>query len=302
MKKKQKKNEGQEGVSKTQRVPAPAEQIKKTKIWRQVACIVTAVAIAAISFSIGLCVSWFSLDAEMRTLIEIKKKINKEYYEEISNETFYGTLFSAINNDLLDDYSGYMTPEEYAAVTSDLDGNRAGLGLVLSTQTADKKEQMLITRVCGNSPAEKAGLTAGSYIIGFGESAEAIRSSKSFDEFSAFLENYGAGEAFFIRIQEKGAEKTLQISCEEYVENYVLYRNNQKGYSFTTGISCEPIENVNGLNVLDDKTAYIRIVQFTGNTTQAFARAMRIFKEEGKTNLVLWVYESIDAFLKFKWY
>ena len=44
----------------TQRVPAPAEQIKKTKIWRQVACIVTAVAIAAISFSIGLCALRYS--------------------------------------------------------------------------------------------------------------------------------------------------------------------------------------------------------------------------------------------------
>lgn len=287
MQEKQKKKEGQEGTNKTQRVPAPAEQIKKTKIWRQVACIVTAAAIAAISFSIGLCVSWFSLDEEMRTLIEIKKKISKEYYEDIPNETFYGTIFSAINNELLDDYSGYMTPEEYAAVTSDLDGNRAGLGVVLSTQTAEGEDQMLITRVCGNSPAESAGLTAGSYIIGFGRSAETIYSSQSFDEFSAFLEDYEAGTEFFIRIQENGTEKNLQISREEYVENYVLYRNNQKGYAFTTGTSCTPIENANKLNALDNETAYIRIVQFTGNATQAFARAMRIFKDEGKTNLVL---------------
>ena len=79
MREKQKKRKEQAAENKAQRIPAPAEEIKRTTIWRRVACIVTAVAIAAVSFSIGLCVSWFSIDAEMRTLIEIKKKIDKEY-------------------------------------------------------------------------------------------------------------------------------------------------------------------------------------------------------------------------------
>ena len=287
MREKQKKRKEQAAENKAQRIPAPAEEIKRTTIWRRVACIVTAVAIAAVSFSIGLCVSWFSIDAEMRTLIEIKKKIDKEYYEDISDEAFYDALFGVVNDKLLDDYSGYMTSEEFAKLTSDLDGERAGLGVVLSSRTADGKDQMLITRVCANSPAEAAGIKAGCYIVGFGASEGELIRSESYDTFSGFLEDYEAGEKFFLCLQENGTEKILQISREEYVENYVIYRTNGKAYSFTTGISCQPIETQNALACLDDSTAYIRIVQFTGNATQAFVRAMRIFKEEGKTNLVL---------------
>ena len=276
-----------ERKNKTQRIPAPAEQIKKTKVWRMVASIVGVVAIAAISFSVGLCVSWFSLDSRMRTLIEVKKKIDKYYYEEISDERFYDALFGVINEELLDDYSGYMTPEEFAALTSDSDGNRTGVGLVISPTTTSGEDQMLILRVCGNSPAEEVGIKAGSYVIGFGATEDTLVLSESYDAFSAFLQDYGEGEQFFIRVQENGVAKNVQLSRKAYVENYVFYRSKTSAYAFSTEVGCAPIESENVLSCLDDDTAYIRIVQFTGNTTRAFANAMRIFKEEGKTNLVL---------------
>lgn len=276
-----------EDKKRVRRIPAPFEQIKKTKAWRLVASIVVIVAIAAISFSIGLCVSWFSLDSEMRTLIEVKKKIDKEYYQDISDEQFYGTLFDTINNELLDDYSEYLSPEDLKAMTSDLDGNRAGLGLILSTQSESGEKQMLITRVCGNSPAETAGVTAGSYIVGFGADEENMISSKDYEEFSNFLQDYEEGKKFVLRLQKNGTEQNLQISREQYVENYVFYRTNKTAYSFTTGSLCERVESENTLACLDDDTAYIRLVQFTGNAGGAFTRAMGIFEEEKKKHLVL---------------
>ena len=276
-----------EGKKRVRRIPAPFEQIKKTKVWRLVATIVAALAIAAISFSIGLCVSWFSLDGDMRTLIEVKKKIDKEYYQDISNEEFYGTLFDAINSELLDDYSEYLSPEELKALTSDLDGNRAGLGLMLSTQSESGEKQMLIIRVCGNSPAEAAGITAGSYVVGFGADEANLTRSEDYEEFAEFLKGYAAGEEFVLCLQKNGVEKNIKISCGKYVENYVFYRTNKTAYSFTTGNFSQEIESENTLACLDDDTAYIRLIQFTGNAGSAFARAMRIFKEEGKKNLVL---------------
>ena len=153
-----KAQEGQEGKNGVERVPAPVKNEKKLKIWRTVACVAGAVAIAATGFVTGMCVRWYSIDPQMRTLIAVKEKIDAHYYEEVTDETFYGTLFGAVNQQILDGYSGYMTPEEYASLTSDLNGNRAGLGLVLLTQSHTGEEQMLVTRVCGNSPAEKAGI------------------------------------------------------------------------------------------------------------------------------------------------
>ncbi len=288
MGRKKKENANQADVSnKAKSGATPAEQIKKTKILRSVACVVIAVAISALSFAIGMCVSWFSIDSEMRTLIEVKKKIDKEYYQEISDEQFYGALFGAINEDLLDAYSEYLTPEEFAALTSDLNGSRAGVGVVIQSERAAGEKQMLILRVCGNSPAEAAGITAGSYIVGFGASAAEITRSEDYDAFTAFLQDYGAGEKFYIRIQENGVERTLEISKEEYVENYVFYRSNKTAYTFGTDFVCDAIASEQYLSCLDDDTAYIRLVQFTGNSVRAFMRAMSIFKQEHKKNLVL---------------
>ena len=275
------------GKKKVKRIPAPFEQIKKTKTWRLVASIVAVVAIAAISFSIGLCVSWFSLDSEMRTLIEVKKKIDKDYYEEISDERFYGALFDTINNELLDDYSEYMTAEEYVALAKSLLGNRAGLGLVIATQTDDGEKQMLISRVCGNSPAEAAGIKAGSYVVGFGATESEMITSQDYEVFSAFLQEYSEGKKFFLRVSENGVERTLQISREQYVENLVYYRSKQTAYSFAAENRSEPLATDDLLSCLAEDTAYIRIIEFTGNAAQAFTNAMQIFKAEGKTNLVL---------------
>ena len=280
-----KNQEVQEGQN--ERVPAPVKDPKKLKILRTIACVASATLIAATGFITGMCVRWYSIDPQMRALISVKKNIDNHYYEEVSDEVFYGALFGAVNEQILDEYSGYMTSKEYAAITSELDGNRAGLGLVLSTQNAAGEEQMLVTRVCGNSPAEAAGITAGSYVIGFGASQENITLSQSYAVFSDFLTDYEAGEKFYIRLTAGGQEKTLEISREEYVENYVFYRTNDAAYDFETTGNCAPIESKNTLSCLKEDEAYIRIIQFTGNAEKAFTRAMRLFKEEGKKHLVL---------------
>ena len=280
-------NKTQDGQNVDERIPAPVKCEKKLKIWRTVACVAGAVLIAAAGFATGMCVRWYSIDPQMRTLIKVKEKIDDHYYEEVTDEKFYGALFGAVNQEILDGYSGYMTPEEYAALTSDLKGNRAGLGLVLLTQSAAGQEQMLVTRVCGNSPAEKAGIAVGSYVVGFGASENTITLSQSYDEFSEFLTDYDAGEKFYIRIAAGEAEKTVEISREEYVENYVFYRTNDSAYAFETSGACQAIKGGAELSCLQEDEAYIRIVQFTGNAEKAFEQAMKLFKAEGKKHLVL---------------
>lgn len=270
-----------------ERTPAPAERAKKEKILRTVACIVGALAIAAFTFALGMCVSWFSIEPEIRTLIDIKNKIDRNYYEKISDEKFYGVLFGAINDNLLDEYSAYMTPEEFAAMNEELEGNRAGLGLILITKTEEGEKQMLVSRVCGNSPAEEAGIKAGNYIVGYGKTEEDITLSADYDKFTAFMQDFEEGEKFYLRVLDNSTEKTVEISREQYVENYVFYRTNESAYTFATSKPWGAVKTEDSLACLDDDTAYIRIVQFTGNAAQAFSRAMEIYKEEGKTNLIL---------------
>lgn len=260
----------------------PKSRAKK-KIWYGVA----AVGIAAISFFSGFGVRWFTIEPEMRTLIDVKNKIDEEYYKDVSDEEFYGTVFDAVNRGVLDAYSHYMNKEEFAESTSDMKGNRSGVGLVFLTSNEKGEAQMLVTRVCGNSPAEAAGITAGSYVVGFGKTQDEIQKSVVFNEFFTFLQQFEAGQTFYVRIVENGEERTVPLHKSAYVENLVFYRTNELSYTLT-GETAESVKTAGKpLAALDKDTAYIRLVQFSGNAAKEFKGAMERFRADGKRNLVL---------------
>ncbi len=273
-----------------ERIPAPViysgkgsdptyvpPQRKKIRWWH----VLLAIGVGLSVFFCGYLTCWLALDSEIRTLIDVKKSIQKNYYQEISDKDFYAAVFGGINDDLLDDYSEYMTPEEFAALLRDMEGNRSGVGLVFNVAG----EELRIARVCGNSPAEAAGLKAGDLILGFGGTKESIILSTSFDEFSDFLAGYQENEKFYFKILSKDSEKVVELYKAEYVENYVFYRTKESAYTFDE--NSVMVENGALMSYLKEDTAYIQLIQFTGNAAQDFDKAMEQFKADGKKNLVL---------------
>ena len=240
--------------------------------------------IALSSFGLGIAADRLFLDGEMRALLRLKNRIQTSYYTEITDEQFYNVIFSAINEDLLDGYSQYMTADEYAQSKTDAKGSHSGLGLVFSTLTAQGQPQMRVVRVCGNSPAENKGIQAGDYLIGYGKTEQTIVKSNNFTEFSLFVSSYDEGESLYIELQNAGV---VNIAKAAYVENYVFYRNNQKGYGFAGEKADVLVEKGTGISTLPNDTAYIRLTQFNGNAAEEFAKAMDCFKTEQKKNLIL---------------
>ncbi len=238
-------------------------------------------------FFIGFGACWFTLDSEMRTLIQVKRKIDREYYQEISNDLFYDAVFDAVNNSVLDGYSEYMTPDDYADVNADLAGNRSGLGVVFLTQDSEGNPQMLVSRVCGNSPAASAGIVEGDKLIAFGKTQSEMQESVVFDEFSRFLNSCKENEDFYLKLQTQDGEKVISIAKRVYVESYLFYRTNTQAYTFTGASANKLTEFGTPIVDLPEDTAYIRIIRFTGNVASQFKQAMALFKEQGKKNLVL---------------
>ena len=286
----------QEGENTLQRVPAPVQEEQKTlpKRKRRVGKTILAIGMALTIFLGGMGTTWALLDPEMRTLLRVKNKIQKNYYQEISDEDFYKVIFSGINDDLLDRYSGYLTPEELISMVSEMDGNRIGIGLTFSAQETDP---LRITRVCGNSPAEEAGVIVGERIVGFGASETEMIACTTFEEFSSFLKGYGEKEEFFLALQLNGVTRNVKLYKSAYVENYVFYRTNSTAYSFTGATAGVWTELGSPLACLDDDTAYIRLVQFTSNATSEFNRAMQQFEQDGKKNLILDLRENGGGYL-----
>ena len=286
----------QEGENTLQRVPAPVQEEQKPlpKRRRRVGKIILSIGMALTIFLGGMGTTWALLDPEMRTLLRVKNKIQKNYYQEISDEDFYKVIFSGINDDLLDRYSGYLTPEELISMVSEMDGNRIGIGLTFSAQETDP---LRITRVCGNSPAEEAGVIVGERIVGFGASETEMIACTTFEEFSSFLKGYGEKEEFFLALQLNGVTRNVKLYKSAYVENYVFYRTNSTAYSFTGATAGVWTELGSPLACLDDDTAYIRLVQFTSNATSEFNRAMQQFEQDGKKNLILDLRENGGGYL-----
>ena len=258
----------------------------KHKNKRKTRTVVTAIGLAVVSFIGGGFSVWFSLDKQLRTLAKVKNTIDREYYEEIDDEVFYRAIFDTVNGQL-DDYSGYMTADEYAASADSLAGKRAGVGLVFSILDENGKAQMKIVRVCGNSPAEAAGVVAGSYLIAFGKTKNSLVESQVFSEFSDFLNTCKDEESFWVRLRVGETEIEKQLKMGEYVENYVFYKTNAKSYGFCGGNAEQLTENGAPMSYLNDETAYIRLTRFGGEAGSLFQKVMHLFKADGKKNLVL---------------
>jgi len=91
---------------------------------------------------------------------EVLEKINKEYVDEVDQSK---GMDAAINGLLqsLDPYSAYMTPESFESMQTETSGEFGGLGIEVGMEAGVVK----VISPIDNTPASKAGLKAGDYIV-----------------------------------------------------------------------------------------------------------------------------------------
>ena len=91
---------------------------------------------------------------------EVLEKINKEYVDEVDQSK---SMDAAINGLLqsLDPYSAYMTPESFKGMQTETSGKFGGLGIEVGMESGVIK----VISPIDNTPASRAGLKAGDYIV-----------------------------------------------------------------------------------------------------------------------------------------
>ncbi|SVB39926.1 uncharacterized protein METZ01_LOCUS192780, partial [marine metagenome] len=91
---------------------------------------------------------------------EVLNEINKEYVEEINQND---VMDAAINGVLqsLDPYSAYMNPEMFKEMQTETSGEFGGLGIEVGMEHGVVK----VISPIDNTPASKAGVKAGDYIV-----------------------------------------------------------------------------------------------------------------------------------------
>ena len=91
---------------------------------------------------------------------EVLEKIKKDYVDDVNQSKM---MDSAINGVLqsLDPYSAYMSPELFKEMQTDTRGEFGGLGIEIGMESGVVK----VIAPIDDTPAEKAGIKAGDYII-----------------------------------------------------------------------------------------------------------------------------------------
>jgi carboxyl-terminal processing protease len=213
---------------------------------------------------------------------EVLEKINKEYVNEVDQSKI---MDAAINGLLqsLDPYSAYMTPESFEGMQTETSGEFGGLGIEVGMEAGVIK----VISPIDNTPAAKAGLKAGDYIIKI-ENAQV--QGKSLME-AVNLMRGPVGSAIEITVRRRGVKKALTFNIVREVIQVQSVKSelidNNIGYirltSFNENSSEQIKKKVNNLKKNKDLKGYI--LDLRNNPGGLLSQAIRIsdfFLENGE--------------------
>ena len=134
---------------------------------------------------------------------EVLDKIKNEYVDEVDQAE---TMDSAINGVLqsLDPYSAYMSPELFKSMQTETKGEFGGLGIEIGMEAGLVK----VISPIADTPAEKAGIKAGDYIVQIG--SEQVQ-GKSLME-AVKLMRGPVGSSIELTIRRKNIKKSLTFN------------------------------------------------------------------------------------------
>ena len=183
--------------------------------------------------------------------------VDDQYIGDIDKTKLVDETVKGFINGLGDEYSEYMTAEEWQQYQEDALGNYSGVGIVMMQ---DDNGYILVTNVIKDGPAEKAGIKQGDYIVGVnGESIYNVDSSE--------VSKKVKGEA--------GTEVTLNI-----------LRNDTETLDFTLKRENIRMYHVEG-KMLEDGIGYVYFNTFDEGCADEFEQEMDKLVEQGAKKVVL---------------
>ena len=213
---------------------------------------------------------------------EVLEKINKEYVDEVDQSK---SMDAAINGLLqsLDPYSAYMTPESFEGMQTETSGKFGGLGIEVGMEAGVIK----VISPIDNTPASKAGLKAGDYIVKIdGVQVQGKSLMDAVDLMRGLV-----GSSIEITVRRRGVKKALifnitrEIIQVQSVKSELI--DNSIGYirltSFNENSSKQIKEKVKKLNKNKNLKAYI--LDLRNNPGGLLSQAIKIsdfFLENGE--------------------
>ena len=184
---------------------------------------------------------------------EVLEKINREYIDEINQSE---SMDSAINGLLqsLDPYSSYMSPEILEEMQTETSGEFGGLGIEVGMEAGVVK----VISPIDDTPASKAGLKAGDYIVKINDTQV---QGKSLSE-AVDLMRGPVGSSIELTVRRRGEKKALTFNItREIIE----------------------IQSVKS-ELLEENIGYIRLTSFNENSSDQIEKQIEKLKKNKNLN------------------
>lgn len=223
-----------------------------------ISCLVTACILVTIFSAVlmrnpgGISIGEDGFDKKLN---EINSLIKGQAVSEFDAEEAYEGLFKGYMLGFKNDkYAYYYSKEELDEAMNSLHGGFAGVGITFyGAGEQELEEGLLVYRVIGNSPAEKAGIKNGDVVV-------------SVDGISLIGKTYN--EAFDI------LSKEIQDGCKLKV------KRGEKSFEFS--LKAEDFtQKAIDYTFLEDGIAYVRIYQFSMNCADEFISAIKEIEKKG---------------------
>ena len=184
---------------------------------------------------------------------EVLENIEKDYVDEVDQAEM---MDSAINGVLqsLDPYSAYMSPETFKEMQTDTSGQFGGLGIEIGMEAGVVK----VISPIDYTPAAKAGIKAGDYIVKIGK--EQVQGKSLMD--AVKLMRGPVGSSIDLTIRRKKVKKPLEFKITRKIIQ-------------VQSVSSEIISKNKNLG-------YIRLKSFNENSDKQFLKSLKKFEKNTK--------------------
>ena len=184
---------------------------------------------------------------------EVLENIKKDYVEEVNQSEM---MESAINGVLqsLDPYSAYMSPDLFKEMQTDTRGEFGGLGIEIGMEAGVVK----VISPIEDTPAEKAGVKAGDFIVKIGK--EQVQ-GKSLME-AVKLMRGPVGTSIDLTVRRKNSKKPLKFKIIRKIIE---------------------VQSVSDKIISKEKNiGYVRLKSFNENSDSQFLKSIKKFEKNKK--------------------
>ena len=182
---------------------------------------------------------------------EVLEKIKQEYVDEIDQAD---VMDSAINGVLqsLDPYSAYMSPDLFKSMQTESRGEFGGLGIEIGMEAGVVK----VIAPIADTPAEKAGIKAGDYIVRINE--EQVQGKTLME--AVKLMRGPVGSSIELSVRRKGVKKSITFNIQRQIIEVKSVESEILGISKNIG--------------------YIRLKSFNENSDRQFIKKIKNFEKQ----------------------